>query len=179
MKPSDLSRADIEALTELRLRMQIRVDKAGRFAESLQHLTDRGALCLSTISCGLLEEQLTDAHLALGFTKGGGTGPEGQRYTWAPHWMWAQGNPGDPSALLREAEGRSTDDPDEVEWDDFAEWMEKVWHYNDGPTIAEAASKFGVSHLCMVDAVDGFYWAFRVAHPGKPIAEHTIELDGE
>lgn len=174
LKAADLSPADVAALVELRLRMQVRVDHAGKHAESLARLAGAGVVQFDLAFCTLTEDELTAELRALGFKGGGGTGSKGQQYTWAPYWMW---NPAAHAIeLLREIERRPKA---ELDWETFSNWVLERWSYNDGPTILAASERFSIPVLDLVDIVDRYYWAYRVPHQDVPIERHTIELEGE
>jgi hypothetical protein len=174
MPVAALSSAEAAALVELRYRMNIRIDRAGPHAVSLLRLTAAGVLRLHSHSCDdVLADELTDAQYLLGFKADVHAGLDGKRGATAPTWVWESGRAAD---LLREFEGRIKP---AIEWDDFVRWVLGGWEAKRTATIREAAERFGLSALDMVDQVDQYRWAYRVPIADKVIDDQPIELYAE
>ena len=174
MRETVLSSADAATLVELRHRLSMRIDQAGAHALSLLHLTAAGILRLSVQSCDdVLAEEITEAQYVLGFKPDAHAGLDGKRRATAPTWVW---EPSQAADLLREFEGRTKS---AIDWDDFVRWVLGAWEAKRTPTIREAAERFELSVLDMVDQVDQYRWAYRVPIAGKPIDDQPIELYAE
>lgn len=175
MNRADLSTADIEALVALRLASRIRIDEAGKHAESLHRLARADVVRYEDFFCTVTVDQVTEGQRALGFRPGGGRGPQGQHYTVAPHWDWDSVS--SAPRLLAEVEGRRGST---VNWNDFLAWFDgHQLAFDCLPTVQQAANHFGVTVFDMVDSIDGFYWALRGATPGVALADQQIDVDGE
>ena len=170
MPKTALSSADAATLVELRRRLSIRIGQAGVHAQSLLQLTAAGILTLGIQSCDdVLAEEITDAQYVLGFKPDADAGLDGKRRATAPSWVW---EPGQAADLLREFEGRTKS---AIDWDDFVRWVLGVWEARRTPTIREAAERFELSVLDVVDQVDQYRWAYRVCSTAR---SSTVERLG-
>jgi hypothetical protein len=174
MTADQLSPADVAALQDLRLRLTIRIDQACGHAEALQRMALADAVDFGATWCNVTVPELTPELRALGFRPDGSVGPKGQRYCYAPQWVWCSFKPA--FQLLREAEGRS---PPPIGWTKFLRWFDGEYKAGRPTTVGAGAAHFKVTAADMADAVDGFYWAFRLAPPGMALELQPIELDGE
>jgi hypothetical protein len=179
---ADLSPADWEALVELRRAQLIRIDEAGRHAESLDRLAKAELIEIGCWGTDVADADVTDAQIDMGFKKRqGGQRADGREYCSAPHWKWPAFLTGYPDLPTRAPEMLCTHEgrrPVEIDWQDFCDWVELRLRRDEGwPKIAEIAAKYGHAVLDVVDWIDGRYWAGRFGVGA--LETQVVELDGE